>query len=203
VFITLFTFEAFRIPYWPRKTRGRVVYVICACIIAANILIYLISPNAPGNIIYLSMIPFALLVADAARRMFKEKQASYMGLYLIALFLFFFWGISAKLFLDNTFYVPAVLSNIFMALAQSVVLAIGYADAKNKAAELTAETEFYRRMSHDLRTPLTRISTNIQIANRQQETDHERLTKSQDEIMGMADMIDTALGDSIERGADR
>jgi signal transduction histidine kinase len=149
------------------------------------------------------MIPFALLIVGATRRMFKEKQASYMGLYLIALFLFFFWGISAKLFLDNTFFVPAVLSNIFMALTQSFVLAIGYADARRKADELTAETEFYRRMSHDLRTPLTRISTNIQIANRQQETDHERLTKSQDEIMGMADMIDAALGDSVESGVDK
>lgn len=64
------------------------------------------------------------------------------------------------------------------------------------------EIAFYRRMSHELRTPLTKISTNIQIVNRQQTIDHERLNKSQDEIMRMAEIIDEALNDRKESGAD-
>jgi signal transduction histidine kinase len=74
--------------------------------------------------------------------------------------------------------------------------------AKREAEELSRQTEFYRRMSHKLRTPLTKISTNIQMANRREETDHERLTKSQDEIMRIADMINKALDGGGESGAD-
>ncbi|MDR2368619.1 MAG: hypothetical protein LBF58_11030 [Deltaproteobacteria bacterium] len=53
------------------------------------------------------------------------------------------------------------------------------------------------------RAPLTKISTNIQIANGQEDTDHERLTKSRDEIIRMADMIDAAAdGRESEGGAE-
>jgi len=67
--------------------------------------------------------------------------------------------------------------------------------AKQKAGELAAKTDFYRKMSHDLRTPLTVVSTNIQTAQRRPEEAPALLTHSQDEIMKMAGMISEALQD--------
>jgi hypothetical protein len=203
LFLTLFTFEVFRIPYLPRKTIGRVVYAACGGILILNIVVFLVSPEAPDALIYFCLLPFALLLVTAVRRAVRERQAPYAGLYIVALFLFFFWGTGAKLLADNTFFVPAVLSNVFMALTQTVVLSVNYAANRRRARTLAAKTEFYRRMSHDLRTPLTKISTNIQIVNHQENIDHERLTKSQDEIMHMSEMIDAALDDRSENGADK
>jgi signal transduction histidine kinase len=60
---------------------------------------------------------------------------------------------------------------------------------------LEMKTDFYHQMAHDIRTPLTKISTNIQVANMGEVTDHERLIKSQAEIMEIAGMIDAALED--------
>jgi signal transduction histidine kinase len=195
LFLILFTFEAFRIDYWPRKRLWRVINGVSGGILAAIILFYLATPEAPLWPTYVSVLLLAFFTAVAARRMFKEKQAGYMGLYLIALFLFLFWGVGSKVFMDNLLYVPGVLSNTFMMLAQTVALSVGYADAKRKSKEATAKVDFYHRLAHDLLTPLTKVSTDIQSANRKEETDHKRLTDSQADIMEMASMINSALRD--------
>ncbi|MDR2889292.1 MAG: hypothetical protein LBV33_05570 [Lachnospiraceae bacterium] len=72
--------------------------------------------------------------------------------------------------------------------------------AKNAQLEIEAQrletkAEFYRRMNHKIRTPLTRVSTNIQIANMREITDHERLIKAQQEIMQVSEMISTKQND--------
>ena len=74
--------------------------------------------------------------------------------------------------------------------------------AKRASEQAEEKADFYRRLAHELVTPLTKISTNIQIANRQEDTDHERLTKSQDEIMRISEMINAALDDQSESGVD-
>ena len=61
--------------------------------------------------------------------------------------------------------------------------------------ELEAKAEFYHSMAHSLLTPLTRISTNIQTADRKPERAAELLGKSQEEIMRMSEMINAALDD--------
>jgi len=53
-------------------------------------------------------------------------------------------------------------------------------------------------MSHDLRTPLTRVSTCIQTAHRRPLEADEMLTTAQDDIMKIAEMIDAALLDGDE-----
>jgi signal transduction histidine kinase len=72
-----------------------------------------------------------------------------------------------------------------------------YYGARRRARELAAKTDFYHRMSHDLLTPLTVVSTNVQVANMKPETDHGRLVKSQAEIMKMAEMINRALDEGL------
>ena len=57
---------------------------------------------------------------------------------------------------------------------------------------LTMKTDFYHKMAHDLLTPLTIVSTSIQVAKVEPE-DKELMNKSQAEIMKMAGMINDAL----------
>jgi len=60
------------------------------------------------------------------------------------------------------------------------------------------KTEFYNKLAHDILTPLTRVSTNIQVANAMPEKAAELLPRSQKDIMLMAEMINNALEESSE-----
>jgi len=69
-------------------------------------------------------------------------------------------------------------------------------EKQKETEKMLAEGKFYRRMSHNLLTPLSIVSTNVQIAKMLPEQAEELLTNSQAEIMKMADMIRSALDDS-------
>ena len=74
------------------------------------------------------------------------------------------------------------------------VIGILYAVETRRAFEEAAEkNDFYHRMAHDILTPLTRVSTNIQVANMKPEKSPELLTEAQTDIMLMADMVNDAL----------
>jgi signal transduction histidine kinase len=93
------------------------------------------------------------------------------------------------------------LSGAFVFTLMLGIIGIQYvSDMRRAFDEISAKTDFYRRMSHDLRTPLTKVSTNIQTAKRRPQEAAELLEKSQDEIMKMAAMIDDALSDGDEGG---
>jgi signal transduction histidine kinase len=70
--------------------------------------------------------------------------------------------------------------------------------AWREADEKQRRAGIFRKLSHDLRTPLTKVSTNIQTARRRPEEADELLEKSQDVIMTMADMINDALTEADE-----
>ena len=72
------------------------------------------------------------------------------------------------------------------------------AEMREKVNRLAAKTQFLRRMNHDMRTPLTKILTNIQIAIIEPEEAGRLLENSQKEIMKMAALIDGALSDREE-----
>ena len=89
----------------------------------------------------------------------------------------------------------AALSMIFF------IIMLWFAVVKLDLLDTKAETQaqFYKRMAHELLTPLTKISTKVQMANRHPEEASELLRKAQDEIMDMADLINTALDESEGR----
>jgi len=89
---------------------------------------------------------------------------------------------------------------VIVAIVISLFFINKYVDTKNKAEELARKTDFYHRMAHDIITPLTRISTNIQVADTKNETDHKRLTESQNDIMLIKNMVNNALSDSRKDG---
>jgi len=103
----------------------------------------------------------------------------------------------------------SVLSLFFLSGAFIFTLLLGFIggqyifETRREMEELAAQTSFFRKMNHALRTPLTVVSTNIQTARRRPEEADELLTESQSEIMKMAEMIDDALQDSDKEEARR
>jgi signal transduction histidine kinase len=85
--------------------------------------------------------------------------------------------------------------NLFLVFLQCIMLSVGYAESKRREEELAARTDFYHRMAHDLLTPLTVVSTNVQVVEKHPEEAGELMRDSQEEIMRMAAMINKALNE--------
>jgi signal transduction histidine kinase len=93
----------------------------------------------------------------------------------------------------RVFVYAAIL--LICVLMETAVRYVSEAEAaKRKSKEAEAKSDFYHRMSHDILTPLTRVSTNIQVANLKPDNAPELLTEAQADIMLMAGMINDALG---------
>jgi two-component system sensor histidine kinase ChiS len=189
VFITLFTLIAFEVRL------GRVMRAVYAAVIFIAVSAQFLPPPAGYRVIYPLYIVFVITVVLAARTLSFERVRNrpYLVLYLVALVFLASWAPLAHTLFDSWFFLATLPGNVFLMLSQFAMLSREYYDARRRAHELTARTDLYHRLSHDLLTPLTKVSTNIQVANMYPETDHERLTKSQAEIMKMAGMINSAL----------
>ena len=69
--------------------------------------------------------------------------------------------------------------------------------AQHEAGEAAAKSLFLHKMAHSLLTPLTKVSTNVQLTQQLKPDDSdELLLKSQDEILKMAEMINEALDEN-------
>ena len=149
---------------------------------------------------FLMLVPLFITSILAARSLSLDRvrERPYLGLYFISLVYFTLWGAIANSIAQTYFFAPPVLSITFLMLCQFVMLSQDYAEARRKAHELTAKNDFYHRMAHDLLTPLTKVSTNVQTARRRPREADVLLTKSQDEIMKMAGMINVALKEGGE-----
>ena len=71
--------------------------------------------------------------------------------------------------------------------------------AMQAAEEHAARAGFYQKMAHEMLTPLTKVSTNVQVAKRHPEEADKLLGRAQDEIMVIAENINRAL-DETESG---
>ena len=132
----------------------------------------------------------------------KQAIIFWRFIWLLPVFFFTVTILTNSYITDSTSGISFIIIRIIMYFAlllisyllDKAIQQISEAEAaKQQADEQSAKTDFYRRMSHEIRTPLTKISTNIQVANMQEETDHERLKKSQEEIMKIASIINDAL----------
>ena len=68
------------------------------------------------------------------------------------------------------------------------------------AEEHAARAGFYQKMAHELLTPLTKVSTNVQVAKRHPEEAGTLLVKAHDEIMEIAEIINKALDETERSG---
>jgi signal transduction histidine kinase len=193
--LAFFTHAALGLPY---SNPLRIVYGMA--IIGTLVATFTLPFTMLGPLYMLiSLIP-GVLSCLIAVRIKSIRQNPYNALYLISILSFVVWGTFTKYIEADVYFVPGIANNMFLILSQCVLLSISYSAAKRETEKLAAKTDFYRKMSHDLRTPLTVVSTNIQTARRRPEEAYELLTKSQSEIMKMADMISDALKDG-DKGA--
>jgi signal transduction histidine kinase len=190
----LFIHTTYNIPL-----RGRIRLTICGLCILIPLVTFSALPYGAldARLIFLSLVPIAMAVVSVAR-LKKIKENPYNSLYIFALLTYIIWSPVYLLVFSGVFYMPAAWNNLFLLLSQFVLLSISYAETKREAEELASKTDFFRKMNHAMRTPLTIISTNIQTAKRRPEEADELLTDSQAEIMKMAKMIDDALSDGGE-----
>jgi signal transduction histidine kinase len=191
----VFIHAAFAMPL--KGTARRVVYGLCLAVPSAFTFII------PGGMIYADYYLFLVIIpmawsALSAARVLRKKPNGYNGLFLISLVAFLLWYPIQKIWLDDQLFMPGIASHLFLLLSQCVMLAVSYAETKRREADLAAKTAFYHKMSHDLLTPLTVVSTSIQVVKVAPE-DAELLKKSQAEIMKMAEMIHDALRDGDEQ----
>ena len=139
------------------------------------------------------LAPLIFAMYKAVRSEAQENKT--LRLYVAAIGLFIFAGAPVKAFADHALFMFPVITNIYMVMAQSLILARSYSDILIKEQWMDARTAFFNKMGHDLRTPLTRVSTNIQMARLVPEDAEEYLIHSQADIMEMAGMINDALTD--------
>lgn len=77
-----------------------------------------------------------------------------------------------------------------------------YTEARREARELAAKSDFYHRLAHDLLTPLTVVSTDIQTAAMFSEEAPECLENAQAEIMAVARQLNEALEEKWRQEGD-
>ncbi|MDR0514484.1 MAG: hypothetical protein LBG81_04915 [Coriobacteriaceae bacterium] len=194
VTLTFFTYEVFLM-----RIRRSTLLIFAACF-CLPYLAYLFLPYGMVNVrvvLVFYLVPMMASFVNAIR--LKRIRANrYNKVFLAALALSIVWyPLQAIIFGDHLF-MPGVLPSLFLLLCQGMVVVLNYVEIERHEKELRAQNSFYYRMAHDLMTPITKVSTNIQIANMSHETDHERLTRSQEEIMGMKRLLDLALNDNRE-----
>jgi hypothetical protein len=190
-FIAVFTAMAFELEL------SRAMKISLAFLLAAPLVMMALPAPLNRFGLFLNIATYPVLAAMSVRGfdMERVRERPYLGLFLVALLCYVCWGPVANSPARAFFFAASVLFNTFIMLSQCVVLSLDYAEARRRARELAARADLYHRLSHDLLTPLTVVSTNIQVANIEPETDHERLVKSQAEIMKMAEMINRALAE--------
>jgi len=143
------------------------------------------------------LIPKLIALINVIR---SKRLASYplYWLYIFALGGYCLWFPLSQFVLNNIFYMHGIVTTLFLVFSQCFVLSVSYAETKRREEELSRKTDFFRRMNHNLRTPLTVVSTNIQTAQRRPDEVGELLEESQSVIMNMASIIDNALEDGKE-----
>lgn len=149
----------------------------------------------------LGLVVFAL-VAVWERVKHKNPAARWFALPSLTLMsaaLLEYWNYSARftdvlslLLLIGTLLFALMLGMIGMWNARKLM------KEAETAKEAAKKLAFMHQMSHDLLTPLTRVSTNVQMAGFAPETAGERLAHAQADIMAIAGMVNRALSDSKE-----
>jgi signal transduction histidine kinase len=125
----------------------------------------------------------------------KQAVIFWRFIWLLPIFFFAITILSSSYFTDSNRGLSFIIIRIIMYCALILIcfLLENAIRQISEAEELSRKTDFYRRMAHDLLTPLTKVSTCVQTAQRRPEEADDLLAASQNEIMKMADMVNEAL----------
>lgn len=145
---------------------------------------YFITPLQNKLLVAISMALFIIPMLLSMREIWrfpKRRENPFIILYLVSLVLFLVVGSSTQIFLHDYFMLGLITNTVLM-FAQMIMLSQNYADAFKKVEETNANlehlveertkdlaitTEAMKEMigniSHDLKTPLTALSQNLEL----------------------------------------
>ena len=185
--------------------------VLSYCI-AGAIAVTVIPLNVPWftGIFAITTLPLFFLAGIIALRSRSLRENKIMWLYFFAIVFYIFVGSSAKFFADHLLYMTPVLTNMYMIMAQSLVIARQYADTVAREQELAAKTAVMEQsakvrshmidtLSHEVRTPLTVMSSYAQLAVERINEGHldsltlSNLEKISEESRRIADLASNTL----------
>ncbi|MCL2420232.1 MAG: ATP-binding protein [Defluviitaleaceae bacterium] len=181
--LVAFTHLVFEMPI--SKVR-RIIYAVT---LGVPILTAVFLPfgTVDSRIVFIPLIPLMMIfVSTLCSKRLHENYYNY--LFLIALGIFAVaQPIQRFTPIEHYLYMPAVAHNLFMVLAQFFMLSMSYAQAKEAEKRLSEEnaaldslsrikSEYMANLTHETKTPLTVISTQVQQAREIFETIANHIT---------------------------
>ncbi len=186
-FLFLFTKSLFGLRFG-KFTNGVCLFCFLSQVVVCLILPPIYSQYLPQAV--LSTIGSAIVFYKAVRAPARKKEP-LLNLHLFSCVLYFVFLGLFKMLLDADFYMPGLPAILFMLLSQCIILAQRYASAfvqvealnqdleqldDARTAELTQTNaqlrisqqtlkEMLGNISHDLKTPLTVLSTHLELLN--------------------------------------
>lgn len=187
LFMHTLSVTVFSLHVFDRKLLLRHKYAVVVITALGTALFCFIPLNASWSLIVssLALLPLMVFIIIMAARSPVLRREKWTQLFFAALLLYISWGFGGKLFFESILYMPGLLINIFMIMAQSLVLSRSYADAFELVEETNANLEhivdertkdirnvnnamkeLVGNISHDLKTPLTVLGINLQNLSR-------------------------------------
>ncbi|MCL2339651.1 MAG: HAMP domain-containing histidine kinase, partial [Actinomycetia bacterium] len=114
--------------------------------------------------VVLAMLPFMLFTIYKVARSKTLRENHLMWLYFTALILYTVVGAVSKSFFDHVLFMTGLLTNLYLIMAQSMILAKQFADAQEAEQVAQVREEMVRTFSHEIRTPLAVMASYSELA---------------------------------------
>jgi signal transduction histidine kinase len=217
--IILFVHVVFNIKF------NKIFTNITYCVIYGSAIIISLLPlgRLYVNFIFIIFIPIIFILIKVMRSKLLRESPYYI-LLVVSIGIFIVWVPVFRFLLGIPFvYMSGIFVNMFLLLSQGLLLSVSYSETKQREEKLAEQTESYRlkerqlieekalleslnhtksiffsNVNHEMKTPLTIIATNIQIA--EQFMDQNKITGAKElmrdawqETMKMADIVTDSL----------
>lgn len=175
------------------KLRKFYWWLFAGCYFIALLSLPLRSQLLMGLVFVPNLVIFGIALKNKAIR-----RNPYRAMFLICPLLYIIAPVSLAVFVlsGKGIAFDSLFATVYWILSVAALASIDVLEVRAREQEHARQLDFFRRMNHNIRTPLTIISTNMQVCEAFPERNPELLPMSQEEIMKIAAMIDAALDSS-------